>query len=309
MGSGVTDMQYMFYDVSFNQDLSEWDTSSVMDMTAMFYMATSFNQDLSKWDTSHVTSMRDMFRWANSFGVCLIWDISNAHTTDMFAGSYGNICTAPPSERPTLTPSSIPNFQPSNAPSLSPSKPSLLQLAGIKQLPTLKSLIIPMILCVCVLSLVLWMAFYYSRKHAAEDAAAQSISSSEESQIYEDLNIDTDLFRLSNNMKVTHCKKSKPNEIVGPTVTSAGENQIMEVEAVEVTTDLFCPSEVCALLEACAPEGYRPLRNLLLASSRTISEEILVSRISDSYLGYVEDGVEGSELAENVMKDYLVLRD
>merc|ERR1712032_993263 len=158
----------------------------------------------------------------------------------------------------------------------SPSKPSLLQLAGIKQLPTLKSLIIPMILCVCVLILVLWMAFYYSRKHAAEDAAAQSISSSEESQIYEDLNIDNDLFRLSNDMKVTHCKKPKPSEILGPSITSVGESQILEVEAMEVTSDLSCLSEVCTLLQTCAPEGYRPLRLLLLASSRSISEEMQV---------------------------------
>mmetsp|Transcript_39023 Transcript_39023/g.90801 ORF Transcript_39023/g.90801 Transcript_39023/m.90801 type:complete len:111 (+) Transcript_39023:1095-1427(+) len=110
-------------------------------------------------------------------------------------------------------------------------------------------------------------------------------------------------------MKVTHSKKSKSSEIVGPTITSAGESQILEVEAVEVTSDLFCPSEVCTLLETCAPEGYRPLRNLLLASSRTISEEMLVSKISDSYLGYVEEGVEGSTLAEKLVEDYLTFRD
>merc|ERR1712183_65074 len=105
-----------------------------------------------------------------------------------------------------------------------------------------------------------------------------------------------DLFRLSNDMKVTHCKKPKPS-------------QILEVEAMEVTSDLSCLSEVCTLLETCAPEGYRPLRLLLLASSRTISEEMQVSRISDLYLRCVEEGIEGSELAEKIMNDYLTFRD
>ena len=37
-----------FADV-FNQDISGWDTSNVMDMSDMFYFAGAFNQDLSVW--------------------------------------------------------------------------------------------------------------------------------------------------------------------------------------------------------------------------------------------------------------------
>jgi len=68
-------------------------------------------------------------------------------------------------------------------------------------------------------------------------------------------------------------------------------------------------SEVCKLLEKYEPKGYRPLRLLLLASSLTIGEEMLVSRISDSYQRYVEEGVEEKTLVENLVKDYLSLQD
>ena len=41
---------------SFNQDISGWDTSNVVNMTDMFYIASSFNQDLSSWNVANVTS-------------------------------------------------------------------------------------------------------------------------------------------------------------------------------------------------------------------------------------------------------------
>jgi len=45
----------------FNQDISNWNTSSVMYMDAMFYRASLFNQDLSEWDISNVKTVDIMF--------------------------------------------------------------------------------------------------------------------------------------------------------------------------------------------------------------------------------------------------------
>ena len=58
--SSVTDMGSMFYRCSFNQDISNWNVSSVTDMSLMFTLS-AFNGDISQWDISSVTNMRLMF--------------------------------------------------------------------------------------------------------------------------------------------------------------------------------------------------------------------------------------------------------
>ncbi|GIR27126.1 MAG: hypothetical protein CM15mP42_00760 [Methanobacteriota archaeon] len=48
----------MFFSAdNFNQDISDWDVSNVVDMKYMFFSADSFNQDISDWDVSSVTNM------------------------------------------------------------------------------------------------------------------------------------------------------------------------------------------------------------------------------------------------------------
>ena len=51
----------------FNQDISSWDVSNVIDMSNMFYIVSNFNQDISSWDVSNVTNMSKMFCGASNF--------------------------------------------------------------------------------------------------------------------------------------------------------------------------------------------------------------------------------------------------
>ena len=73
----------MFYKASsFNNDISDWDVSTVSDMSSMFDAASSFNGDLSKWDVSSVTTMKEMFVHSQLFnGDISKWDVSSV--TDM----------------------------------------------------------------------------------------------------------------------------------------------------------------------------------------------------------------------------------
>ena len=83
----VTDMSSLFLNqATFNQDISSWDTSSVLTMEDMFRGASAFNQDLSYWDVSNVANMQQTFYKAVAFNnggsdSISTWDVSSV--TDM----------------------------------------------------------------------------------------------------------------------------------------------------------------------------------------------------------------------------------
>lgn len=63
--------------VNFNEDLSGWDTSSIVETDELFYGCSSLDQDLSRWVMSNVLSARAMFQGASSFNSDLSgWDVS-----------------------------------------------------------------------------------------------------------------------------------------------------------------------------------------------------------------------------------------
>jgi surface protein len=76
--SAVTDMSFLFFGNSvFNQNIGDWDTSQVTNMFSMFYEAAAFNQDINDWDTAKVTSMHTMFLDASNFNQDIgDWDTS-----------------------------------------------------------------------------------------------------------------------------------------------------------------------------------------------------------------------------------------
>ena len=119
---GQATMNLMFNRSNFNQDISAWDTSNVVNMSRMFessnfnnggvamcwndgfasnntmekmfYQNNQINVDLSCWDTSNVINMISMFELAVNFnngGVALDWDDGfgvNADLTKMFREMY-----------------------------------------------------------------------------------------------------------------------------------------------------------------------------------------------------------------------------
>ncbi|MCX6757535.1 MAG: BspA family leucine-rich repeat surface protein [Candidatus Nomurabacteria bacterium] len=83
--SAVTNMSHMFDgDVSFNQDIGGWDVGNVQDFSLMFYGNTSFNQDLSSWNVISANTMNGMFYGASMFNQPLnAWGPKLGLVTDM----------------------------------------------------------------------------------------------------------------------------------------------------------------------------------------------------------------------------------
>lgn len=88
--STITDMSNLFtgYD-QFNQDISNWDTSSVKTMQGMFVqpmaLKSTFNHDLSKWDVSNVENFSEMFLTHVDYDYDLSsWDTTSATSFEYF---------------------------------------------------------------------------------------------------------------------------------------------------------------------------------------------------------------------------------
>jgi surface protein len=88
--SSVTNMSSAFYNrIDFNESIGSWDTSSVTNMLRMFFNARAFDQPIGDWDTSSVTNMFMMFTNAHSFNQSIVnWDTSSVTTMfRMFLGA------------------------------------------------------------------------------------------------------------------------------------------------------------------------------------------------------------------------------
>ena len=84
-------MRWMFLGASsFNQDISDWDVGSVINIEDMFLDAKNFNQNIGRWNASNVTNMRWMFRGAKNFSQDLSdWDIGKVIEYYGFANGSG----------------------------------------------------------------------------------------------------------------------------------------------------------------------------------------------------------------------------
>lgn len=92
----------------FNQNISQWDVSSVTNMSAMFDGAYSFNQDLSKWDVTNVRDMEDMFDSVtlstdNYDALLLAWSLQSLQQDVTFSAGNSQYSAPFQSARDTLT--------------------------------------------------------------------------------------------------------------------------------------------------------------------------------------------------------------
>ena len=96
----VTDMSFLFCSglwcsyyksaaLSFNEDISAWDTSSVTTMYRMFRGASAFNNPIGDWSIGNVKNMELMFGYAGSFNQAIgDWSVGAVKTMNsMFEGA------------------------------------------------------------------------------------------------------------------------------------------------------------------------------------------------------------------------------
>ena len=86
--TNITNMNSLFANIEFNENLSDWDVSNVTDMSDMFRRCTIFNNGGKPlvWNVSKVTTMSEMFKDCQEFNQPLVWDGGNwdvSNVTDM----------------------------------------------------------------------------------------------------------------------------------------------------------------------------------------------------------------------------------
>ena len=99
----VTDMEELFRDSSFNEDIGAWDTSGVTTMRYMFNGAAAFDQDLG---------------WCMDDDVDLVWAFDETSCESTYCGVVQGTC------KPTPAPTGIPTPDPTVSPTPAPSAPA-----------------------------------------------------------------------------------------------------------------------------------------------------------------------------------------
>ena len=74
--SKITDMASLFFNSTFNGDISDWDVYDVTTMQGMFAFS-KFNGNISNWNVSNVTNMSEMFYRSKFIGDISNWDVSS----------------------------------------------------------------------------------------------------------------------------------------------------------------------------------------------------------------------------------------
>ncbi|MBY0425597.1 MAG: BspA family leucine-rich repeat surface protein, partial [Cytophagales bacterium] len=101
----VSNMSSMFRNAStFNGDISNWNTSNVTNMSNMFYFATSFNQNIGKWNVSKVTNLNSTLYFATNFNQSLgPWASKLNPAVDLSNLLYNNASLSAPNYDEFLT--------------------------------------------------------------------------------------------------------------------------------------------------------------------------------------------------------------
>lgn len=88
--SSAINLSYMFYNAKvFNMPIGNWNTANVTNMTSMFNDAKAFNQPIGNWNTANVTDMSSMFKGATAFNQSIEnWNTFNVtNMTFMFSSA------------------------------------------------------------------------------------------------------------------------------------------------------------------------------------------------------------------------------